>query len=70
MEVLLMRMLVHDKTALGLQGKRYCAPHNLHAITVNEPACHGELQVLRTLVAIVDQNVLVTLQHRYFSKLA
>ena len=40
-----MRMLVCDKTASGLQGRPYCAPHDLPAFAVGEPARPGELHV-------------------------
>ena len=54
-----MRMLGHDKTTLGLQGRSYYTSHDLLASVVGEPTRLEELQVLRTLVVIVDPNVLV-----------
>ena len=43
--VLLMTMLVHDKTTSDLPGKPYCAPHDLLASVVSRPAHPGEPQV-------------------------
>ena len=53
-EVLLMKMLVHDKTTLGSQGRRYCALLHLPAVAVDGRAHLGGLRVLRTLFTIMD----------------
>ena len=44
-EVLLMKMLVHGRTASGWQGRPHCAPYDLPAATVDWPAYPGELRV-------------------------
>ena len=58
-KVLLLMMLVRDKTASSLQGKSYCALHDLPASTVCGPTHPSKLQVSRTLVAAVDAYGLV-----------
>ena len=35
-EVMLMKMLVHDNTTAGSQGRWYCAPLDLLAFVVDE----------------------------------
>ena len=57
--VLLMRILVCDKTASGLQGRSYCTMHDLLASSVGKPTSHGELQVSQTLSIVVDAYGLV-----------
>ena len=54
MEVLLKKMLVHDKTAAGSHDMWYCAPLDLLASVFGERACLDGLIILRTLSMAVD----------------
>ena len=58
-EMLLMKSLAHDNTASGSQGKRYCAPLDLHVDAIGGRACPGKLRVLRTLSIVMDPYRLV-----------
>ena len=44
-EMLLIKMLVHGRTASGWQGRLHFAPHDLLAAAIDGPAHPGELRV-------------------------
>ena len=57
--VLLMMMLVRDKTTSSFPGKSYCASHDLPVSIVNGPARLGKQQVSRIVTAAMDAYGLV-----------